>query len=304
MIEAMIVSIAIKKEVLIMNIKHSISKILPDSVYLKIKFKRIRGRPLNLKNPKFFYDKLQWLKLHDHNPVYISLVDKFEVKKIIADMLGNEYIIPTLGVWNSFDEIDFNQLPDRFVLKCTHDSGGVVICKNKNKFDFTKAGEKINEHLKHNYYWTGREWPYKHIPHKIIAEQYMEDEKTGSLDDYKLFCFDGVVDNIMVVRGRANGKPKYYHFDKDWNLCRFNRLTRALPLDFCEEKPPFIDRMIEIAEIISKGFPHVRIDLYEANGCIYFGEFTLYNQSGWETGFDEYSDSYLGSLIHLPGERE
>lgn len=283
-----------------MSIKHSLSKLLPDSIYLKLKFKKVMGRPLDLEHPKFFNDKLQWLKLHDHNPVYINLVDKFESKKIIASIIGEEYIIPTLGVWKSFDEIDFNKLPSQFVLKCTHDSGGVVVCRNKDTFDYAMARKKLSNHLKVNYFWTGREWPYKHIPPRIIAEQYEEDSVTKSLDDYKLFCFDGQVDNIMVVRGRADGKPKFYHFDKEWHLCRFNRLTRSLPEDFHEEKPPFIDQMIILAEKISKGYPHVRIDLYEANGKIYFGEFTLYSQSGWETGFDEFSDGYLGSLIHLP----
>ncbi len=165
-------------------------------------------------------------------------------------------------MWNSYDEIDFNMLPEQFVLKCTHDSGSVIVCRDKKNFDFDKAKEKLSKHLKYNYYWEGREWPYKSIPHRIIADQYIEDAETGNLDDYKFFCFNGVVDNIMVVRGRADGTPKFYHFDKDWNLCRFNRLTRALPEDFHEDKPPFIDEMISIAEKLSKGYIHVRIDLF------------------------------------------
>ena len=261
------------------------------------------GKALDLKNPKTFNEKLQWLKLNDHNLNYIKLVDKYESKKIVAEIIGDQYIIPTLGVWNSFEEIDFAKLPKQFVLKCTHDSGSVVICKDKDNFPKNEAKEKIERALKSNYYWSGREWPYKKIPHRIIAEEYVEDSGNGELDDYKFFCFDGIVDNVMVVRGRAQGKPLFYHFDKDWKLCRFNRLTRSLPSDYHEEKPPFIDEMIVIAEKLSKGFPHVRIDLYEANGQIYFGEFTLYNQSGWETGFDDYSDGYLGSLIHLPVDR-
>ena len=286
-----------------MSLKHSLSKLLPDSIYLKYKFKRIMGRSLDLKHPKYYNDKLQWLKLHDHNPEYIKLVDKYKVKNIVGDMIGMQHIIPTLGVWNSFDEIDFTALPEQFVLKCTHDSGSAIVCKEKKELCLEETREKLTKHLKTNYFWFGREWPYKHIPHRIIAESYLVDEETGRLDDYKLFCFNGVVDNIMVVRGRSDGKPKFYHFDKDWNLCRFNRLTRALPDDFHEDKPPFIDDMIGIAEELSQGYPHVRIDLFEANGEIYFGEFTLYNQNGMETGFDDYSDGYLGSLIHLPMER-
>lgn len=277
-----------------------VSKILPDSIYLKILYKRVMGKRLNLSHPTTYNEKLQWLKIHDHNPKYISLVDKYEAKKVVSKMIGEDHIIPTLGVWDRFDDIDFNKLPDKFVLKCTHDSGSVVVCKDKAVLNINEAKCKLEKGLKNNFYWRSREWPYKHIPHRIIAEQYVEDSKTGRLDDYKLFCFDGVVDNIMVVRGRAEGKPKYYHFDKEWNLCRFNRLTRSLPEGFREEKPPFIDDMIAIAEQLSNGYIHVRIDLYEANGNIYFGEFTLYNQSGLETGFDDYSDGYLGSLINLP----
>ena len=280
-----------------------LTRLLPDSVYLRLLYPRIMGKPLDLKNPKTYNEKLQWLKIHDHNPQYIKLVDKYEVKQIVSDMIGEQYIIPTLGVWNDSKSIDFHSLPDQFVLKCTHDSGSVIICKDKRNFDVEQATAVLDKSLKNNFYWRGREWPYKHIPHRVIAEPYLVDAETGRLDDYKFFCFDGSVDNVMVVRGRAEGKPKFYHFDKDWNLCRFNRLTRSLPEGFHEEKPPFIEEMIDISEKLSKGFPHVRIDLYEANGKIYFGEFTLYNQSGFETGFDDYSDGYLGSLIHLPIER-
>jgi hypothetical protein len=283
-----------------MKIAHELSKLLPDSIFLKMRYYRLMGKTLNLSNPKTYNEKLQWLKIHDHNPKYIKLVDKYEAKSIVGNLIGEEHIIPTLGVWDSFDKIKFDELPEKFVLKCTHDSGSVVVCKDRSCFSEENAKEVINSSLKKNYYWEGREWAYKKIPHRIIAEEYIEDSITGHLDDYKFFCFDGKVDNVMVVRGRAEGKPLYYHFDTNWNLCRFNRLTRKLPLDYYEEKPCFIDDMISIAEKLSAGFTHVRIDLYEANNKIYFGEFTLYNQSGWETGFDDYSDNYLGSLIHLP----
>ncbi len=282
-----------------MEIKKEIKKIIPDSIYLKYLFKKYMGRDLDLRHPKTFNEKLQWLKLYDHNPEYIKMVDKYEVKYIVADKIGEKYIIPTLGVWNKFEDIDFDDLPDKFVLKCTHDSGGVCICKDKKTFDYIETKKKLKQSLKNNFYYMSREWPYKYVPHRIIAEEYIETE-TGNLDDYKLFCFDGVVDNINVVRGRATGNPKFYHFDKEWNLCRFNRLTRSLPEGYKEEKPLFIDEMIRIAEILSQGVRHVRIDLYENKGHIYFGEYTLYNLSGYETGFDEYSDGYLGSLIHLP----
>lgn len=280
--------------------KERIKRFIPDSIYLRIVFKKMMGQKLDLKHPKTFNQKLQWLKLHDHNPEYINLVDKYEVKNIVKEKIGEQYIIPTIGVWNSFDEIDFNSLPDQFVLKCTHDSGSAVICHRKEEFDLNNAKLKLENGLKNNFFYSGREWPYKYIKPRIIAEKYMVDKNTGRLDDYKFFCFNGVVDNVMVVRDRSKGTPKFYHFDKEWNLCRFNRLTRSLPDGYKEEKPPFIDDMIDLAEILSKNMIHVRIDLYEANGQIYFGEYTFYNQGGWETGFDDYSDNYLGSLIKLP----
>lgn len=280
--------------------KQTLLKLLPDSLYIRFIFKKIMGQNLDLKHPKTFNQKLQWLKLHDHNPQYINLVDKYAVKDIVKNIIGEKYIIPTLGVWNTFEDIDFSMLPNQFVLKCTHDSGSVVICTDKTKFDFDRANTKLTKGLRRNYYYSGREWPYKNIKPRIIAEQYIVDKTTGRLDDYKFFCFNGIVDNVMLVRDRNIGKPKFFHFDKQWNLCRFNRLTRSLPQGYKEEKPVFIDDMIKLAEQLSKNMVHVRIDLYEANGQIYFGEYTLYNQSGWESGFDEYSDGYLGSLIHLP----
>lgn len=282
--------------------KERIKRAIPDSLYLQIMFKKIMGQKLDLKHPTTFNQKLQWLKLHDHNPDYIKLVDKYEVKKIVKDKIGEQYIIPTIGVWDHFDDIDFRLLPDQFVLKCTHDSGSVAICRSKSEFDFERAKIKLENGLKNNFYYQGREWPYKYIKPRIIAEKYIVDKDSGRLDDYKFFCFNGIVDNVMVVRERSKGAPKFYHFDKEWNLCRFNRLTRSLPNGYKEEKPLFIDDMINLAEILSQNMIHVRIDLYEANGQIYFGEYTLYNQSGWETGFDDYSDGYLGGLIKLPAD--
>ena len=283
-----------------MEIKEWLSKFIPDDIYLKRIYKKHMGKNLDLKHPKTFNEKLQWLKLHDHNPIYIKLVDKYEVKYEVAKIIGDEYIIPTIGVWDKFEEINFDKLPDKFVLKTTHDSGSVIICNNKENFNLDNARIILEKSLKTNYYLKGREWPYKYVKPRIIAEKNLVSEKTDSIVDYKLFCFDGSVDNIMVVRERSEGTPQFFHFDKDWNLCRFNRLTRSLPKGYNETKPNFIDDMICIAEKLSKGIPHVRIDLYDVDGRIYFGEFTLYNQSGFETGFDDYSDNYLGGLITLP----
>lgn len=173
-------------------------KFLSDKIYLSIKFKYIFGRKIDWNNPKTFNEKLQWLKVYNRNPQYTELVDKYEVKKYISKVLSEQYVIPTLGIWDSFDEIDFDSLPDQFVLKCTHDSGGLVVCKDKKKLDVEAARRKINQSLQNNYYDSGREWPYKNVKPRIIAEQYMAD----NLRDYKLFCFDGVPRMTLVCSER------------------------------------------------------------------------------------------------------
>lgn len=273
---------------------------LSDEEFLKVKYKVIFGRPLDLETPIGFNEKLQWLKLHDRRPEYTTMVDKYRVRDFIRQKLGEDYLIPLVAVWDDPEEIDFNLLPDRFVLKCNHNSGlGLCICKDKSKLDVKRVKAELSRGLRQDYYKKGREWPYKNVPRKIICEQYMEDAETGELRDYKFFCFNGVVDNVMVVVGRSEGNPLYYHFDRDYKLQRFNRLTRSLPEGYSVPKPQMLDEMIRIAEVLSKGVPHVRIDLYLVNGKIYFGEYTLYNQSGFETGFDEYSNNYLGNLIDM-----
>lgn len=277
-------------------------KWLPDALYLKLLYYAMMGKKLNLDNPQTFNEKLQWLKLYDRRPEYTALVDKYEVKKLVAKELGEEYIIPTLGVWERFDDIDFDKLPDRFVLKCTHDSGGLVIVKDKRTLDKDAARAKIEKSLKNEYFYEGREWPYKNVKPRIIAEQYMEDA-SGGLMDYKFFCFDGVADNVMVVADRAIKQAKYYHFSKDWKILHYNRLCRTLPDDFQIPKPAQIDEMFALAEKMSASLPHVRIDFYLVDGQIFFGEYTFFNESGFESGFDAYSDGHMGSLLKLPPKR-
>lgn len=273
---------------------------MPDETYLKHMFRASMGRDLDLVNPKTYNEKLQWMKLYYHNPLYPQLVDKYEVRKYVADIMGEEFLIPLLGVWDDPDEIDFEKLPERFVLKCTHNSGvGMCICKDKSKIDIPKIKEELRKGLKENYYLYGREWPYKNVKHRIIAELYMEDS-SGQLPDYKFFCFNGVCDNVMVVTDRDIGEPKFYHFDKNWHICHYNRRCRKLPDDFQIPKPDGMDKMFEVAEKLSSGMPHVRMDLYNVDGKIYFGEFTFFNESGWETGFDPVTDTHLGDLLVLP----
>lgn len=424
-----------------------IKRVVPDSVYLKLRFKKIMGYPLDLNNPKTFNEKLQWLKLYNRNPEHTTMVDKFAVKKYIADKIGPEYIIPTLGVWDSFDDIDFDALPDQFVLKCTHDSGGLVICRDKAKLNYKEAKEKIEKSLANNYFYSGREWPYKNVPHRIIAEQYMADnlrdyklfcfngvprmtlvcserftkdglkedfydeswnhldiqrpahgnailhiarpnqyelmkelamklsehipfaridfyeinekvyfgeitfypasgfegfkpeewdlklgewiklptgggyrlnsddcsiiisssfyknKETKALVDYKFFCFDGFAESVMVCTERETGVPKFYFFDKNWNLKRYNIRGKEAPEGFTLPKPDCMDEMFSIAEKLSKGIPYVRVDLYCIDGLTYFGEMTFYPDSGFDVNLLEESDALWGEMLVLPEKR-
>lgn len=422
-------------------------KIKSDENYLKMMYFCKFGKKLNLVNPKGFNEKLQWLKLYDHKSEYTALVDKYEAKKTVARYIGEEYIIPTLGVWNSFDEIDFDSLPNQFVLKCTHDSGGLVVCHDKNKLDIKAARKKIETSLKKNYYYSGREWPYKNVPHRIIAEQYMADDlrdyklfcfdgvprmtlvcserftkdglkedfydeawnhlnvqrpthgnailpiqrpkqyelmkklaaelsekmpfaridfyeinekvyfgeitfypasgfegfkpeewdlklgewiklptgggdrlksddcsiiisssfynnkETKALVDYKFFCFDGVAESVMVCTERETGHPKFYFFDKEWNLKKYNIRGKEAPKGFTLPKPDCIDEMFALAEKLSKGIPYVRVDLYCIDGLVYFGEMTFYPDSGFDANLLKESDAHWGEMLILPEKR-
>ncbi len=278
---------------------YAISKCIPDKIYLQLLYFKYFHRLIDFKNPKTFNEKLQWLKLNDRNPEYTKLVDKYAVKQHIADTIGSEYVIPTLGVWERAEDIDFDRLPNRFVLKCTHDSGSVVICRDKENFDRNAAIEKLKKGLRRNGYWYGREWPYKNVPPKVIAEEFVEDSN-GELNDYKFFCFDGLVDCVMVVADRQKNNAKFYYMSRDWKVLPYGRLTRSLPSDFTLPKPERLDEMFQIAEKLSKGFPHVRLDLYNVDGQIFFGEYTLYSQSGLEDGFDYASNKHLGDQLVLP----
>lgn len=254
---------------------------------------------LNLRNPQTYNEKLQWMKLYDRNPLYTTMVDKYAVKEYVANIIGQEYIIPTLGVWDSFDEIDFDSLPNQFVLKCTHDSGGLVICKDKSKLDLDKAKQKIESSLHTDYYKRGREWPYKNVPRRIIAEQYMEDTKTAELRDYKFFCFDGRVKWLFIATERQKREEPYFDFfDMDFNHLPMEHAHPNAPT--LPEKPESFEEMIKLASTLSKGFPHVRVDFYEVDGKIYFGELTFFYMSGVVPFKPEKWDYIFGHEIALP----
>lgn len=275
-----------------------------DEKYLTRVFEIRTGKKLNLNAPKTFNEKLQWLKIHDRRPEYTTMVDKYAVKKYIADKIGKQYIIPTLGVWDKFEDIDFDKLPEKFVLKCTHDSGGLVICKDKSKLDLEEAKKKINKSLHNNYFYSGREWPYKNVPPRIIAEKYMtDDENSEGFTDYKFFCFDGKVDCVMVCLDRYTGNTKFYFFDKDWKLKRLNKRGKAAPEGFTIPKPECMDQMFELAAKLSEGITFVRVDFYQSFGQIYFGELTFYPDSGFDANILPEADEYWGKLLKLKKEK-
>lgn len=258
------------------------------------------GRWPNLKRPVYLSEKIQWLKLHDKNELYPFLVDKYSVRKYIADKIGEEYLIPIYGVWDNAKKINWESLPDRFVLKCTNGSHTNIICKDKAKLDYKKTIRTLNRWLRSNStYYYGREWPYKKAVPKIIAEKYIESKKEGGIQDYKFMCFHGVPDNVMICSDRETGKVRFDHFDRQWNFLKYQYVDENKGQNYSIDKPSKIEEMFQIAEILCKEFPFVRVDLYCECGKIFFGELTFYPTSGFDIDFTEETDRLLGSKIHL-----
>ena len=275
---------------------------LNDEKYLKIAYKISMGKSLDLEHPKTFCEKIQWLKLYDRKPEYIKMVDKYEAKEYVAGKIGREYIIPTLGVWDNPDDIEWDKLPDQFVLKCTHDSGGIIICSNKKDLDIDNAKKRLKKCLKHNYFWGSREWPYKNVPKRIIAEEYVKDfaNKSTSLVDYKFFCFRGEPKYCQVTTDRFTSRTSVF-FDMDWNHQVFNAISSHISsAKKSLEKPDHFDEMIEIARKLSVGLPFVRIDLYNNDGKVLFGEITFYPGSGHLYFSPSEYDVILGDMLNLP----
>lgn len=270
---------------------------LSDKKYLELLFFAHLDRKLNWKKLNTFNEKVQWLKLNNRKEEYTMMVDKYAVKKYIADIIGEEYIIPTLGVWNHFDEIDFEELPDQFVLKCTHDSGGLAICTDKSKFDIEKAKEKIEKSLKRNYFNSSREWQYKNIPPRIIAEPFIGIDGKAP-EDYKFITFNGALDSVMVCKGRDVGHPWFYFYNKDWKRLIYQHPELEKEDDV--EKPENFDVMLWIVEQLARGYVHMRVDLYNVNGKVYFGELTFFNQSGFDTDITYETDLLWGSKMKVP----
>lgn len=281
----------------IKKIKYAL-RFVPDKVYIQIYYIARLGKFCNLKNPKTYNEKLNWLKLYDHNPLYTNLVDKYEVKKYVSAILGGGYTIPTLGVWEKFDDIDFELLPSQFVLKCTHDSEGLVIVRDKQKMDKKAAKQKLEAALRQNFYYVGREWPYKNVKPRIIAEKYMEDSKTGELRDYKFFCFGGEPKIVLIAQDRNEQGVKIDFFNSEFqhlDLCGDNPNAATVP-----DKPIKFEEMLMLARKLSSPFCHVRVDFYEVDGQVYFGEFTFFHHSGFASFHPEKWDEIMGEWIELP----
>lgn len=273
---------------------------LSDKRYLNIMYRAVFDKKIDWVNPKTYNEKLQWLKLYDRRPEYTIMVDKYAAKEHVSKIIGSQYIIPTLGIWDRFDDIDFASLPDQFVLKCTHDSGGLVIVKDKSDFDMTAARKKIEACLKKNYFWKGREWPYKNVHPRIIAEKYMVDESNSELKDYKIYNFNGDPKFIEVDYDRFKShKRNIYNIDWD-----YLDIMMQYPNDSNKyiSRPKALDIMLEAAKKLSKDIPHLRTDFYSIDDKIYFGEMTFYSSSGFMKITPDIWDERIGDWIELPSK--
>lgn len=274
---------------------------LPDKPYLQLLYRFKMGHRLDLKNPKTFTEKIQWLKLYNRKPEYTRMVDKYAVKDYVANIIGKEHIIPTLGVWNRPEDIDWDALPNQFVLKTTHGGGGggVAICKDKHTFNRTEAIAKLNQSMRSDIYNGLREWPYKNVPRRVIAETFLAPWKGQTdLTDYKIYCFNGVPKLIMTADGRFSEDKRFGYYDTEWNAVDITwgapRPDKDLP------RPKQLPQMLEVASQLSKNIPHARIDLYNVRDNVMFGEITMFDSSGLEAITPDNMDEYLGSMIELP----
>lgn len=289
------------------GVRASQFKFLDDETSLRLLFWSVMGKKLNLESPNTFNEKIQWLKLHDRNPDYQRMVDKITAKEWAASRIGEEHIIPTIRVWDNADDIVLEDMPDQFVLKTNHDSGTVCICKDKKEFDFPKAKHRLKKSLNKNFFFQSREWPYKDIKPLIFAEQYIpsfdasgDDSsrcRTGGIVDYKFLCYNGVCKYLFTCTGRETGDLRVDFFDLEWNHLPFERHYPNADIQIAQ--PKSLQRMIEIAEVLSKGIPFVRVDLYQDSEQIYFGEMTLYPGAGLEEFTPPEWDLVLGEPIDI-----
>lgn len=292
-----------KSALVVLIRKPKVAKLFSDEVYLKTLFFLILGRKLDLKDPHSLNEKMQWMKLYDHRPEYVVMVDKYCVREYIKKTIGEKYLIPLIGVWDDPNQINFNELPEKFVLKCNHNSGkGMCICKDKSKINVDKVKTELREGLASDYYYFSREWPYSKVKPRIICEKLLE-YKDGdrSIDDFKFMCFNGVVDCVFICEGRFSERGvRFHYFDRAWNYIPYCPYPDINPKTFSLPKPENYEEMVEIAEKLSSGYPAMRIDLYNIEGKIYFGEITLFTQSGFDTTITYEADVNMGKKFILP----
>ena len=283
-------------------LRRTIGPYMNDKSFIKWEYFSGMAKFPNLDNPKTFNEKLQWLKINDIHEEYAHMVDKATAKDYVRRIIGDKYIIPTLGIWDKFEDINFDLLPDQFVLKTTHDSGGVVVVPDKSKLDISYVSRKINKSLSNNYFLQHREYPYKYIRPRIIAETFMANQNSHELTDYKFFCFNGKCKMLFVATDRSIGDVKFDFFDAEFKHLPFKQ---GHPWsDKILQKPKGFEEMIEISEKLSKGFPHLRVDLYNINGNIYFGELTFFHFSGNVPFVPQEWDYKIGEWLDLPIECE
>ena len=267
---------------------------MSDEVYLKRIFKAFHGYTPNLVHPKTLNEKLQWLKLNDRKSIYTTMVDKYETKKYVSSIIGEKYVIPTLGIWNNFDDIDFSQLPESFVIKCTNDSGSVILVKYKKQWDKEYEKKILEKGIAKNYFWSGREWPYKNVKPRIIAEKMVDLNPV----DYKWICMNGEPKVLCMCMDRQKGNLTFNYYDMNFNLLPFEWVhpsckTRKI------QRPKNFDKMKELARKLSENIPEVRVDFYDIGGQVYFGELTFYHQSGFAPFYPKEWDLKLGQLLDL-----
>ena len=274
----------------------NIARLFPDRLYIRIVAKQKLGYSINLNNPQTFNEKLNYFKLYNKKPLYTQLADKYAVKEIVREKIGEEYVVKNLGVWNKFDEIDFDSLPNRFVLKCTHDSSGAIICKDKASFDFEAAKKRIEFTLSMNYFYACREWPYKNIPPRIIADEFLDDHTGKELQDYKFWCFNGQP-KVMYVTNKGE-KVEENFYDMDFNPLDIDHGFPRTKPEYT--KPKEFELMKELAAQLSEGIPFVRVDFFDVDGHVYFGEYTFFDWAGLGKFATYQQDLELGKLIQIP----
>ena len=276
---------------------------LSDEKYLRLMFRLRMGKKLDLENPKTVSEKLQWLKLYDRKDIYTTMADKYLAKRYIAERVGEQFVIPLVGAWDKFDEIDFDTLPDKFVLKCNHDSGSVIICDDKSKLDIDKTRKILEKSLRTDYFVLKREWQYKNIQRKILCEKYISDDvTTAGLTDYKFFCFSGIPKFLYVATDSSNQNEHETFLDLTWNPVPFRRKEypehSSIP-----KKPDNFDEMIRIARQLSEGIPFLRVDYYEVGGKLYVGELTLFPGAGYLVFDPDEYNNIIGDWIELPRKK-